>query len=73
VANDYRRYIEGLSPREQLLVHNHDIRFYEGGSDQRAVEISLPIEGTWWKHVLFYDKNNRRVKVVKYAASRYIS
>jgi len=73
IADDYRDYIGNLPPREKSLVHDHDIRFYQDGRDQRAVEISIPMNGIWWKYVLFYDKNDRRVNVVRYATSRYMS
>ena len=72
VAADYQNYIQSLPDRERASVHPHDIRFYEN-EDQHAVEISIPINGIWWKHVLFYDKGNKRAKVVRYAASRYMS
>jgi hypothetical protein len=31
------------------------------------------LHGTWWKHVLFYDGNNNRTKVVKYKFGNYRS
>jgi hypothetical protein len=73
VAEDYQDYIVKLPKDERQAVHPHDIQFFEGGSAQRAVEISIPLRGTWWKHVLIYDRDGKRTKTIKYASSRYMS
>jgi hypothetical protein len=73
VVEDYQSYIQTLSTKEKLYVHNHDIRFFETADGRRAVEIAIPIDGKWWKHVLEYGKDNSRIKVIKYTSSRYRS
>src|SRR5258706_4272672 len=73
VMDDYQSYIKSLPPVERSAVHDHDIRFYERRAGERAVEIAIPFDGTWWKHVLIYDQNNRRVQAVKRLAGHYQS
>jgi hypothetical protein len=73
IIDDYRNYIQTLPPEERGFVRDSNIRFYEGEGDQRAVEISIPINGTWWKHVLIYDKESKRIKMIRYASGRYAS
>jgi len=69
---DYQDYINGLPQRERVAVNKADIDFYELGI-QRAVEIMIPIDGIFWKHVLVYDTDGQRVRVIKYASARYRS
>ena len=73
VMDDYKQYIRSLAPEESSSVDDFDIRFYEGRAGQRAVEISIPLHGTWWKHVLFYDKTGERTNTIKYASGSYMS
>lgn len=50
-----------------------DMRFYEDGTGQHAVGFQIPHDGTWWGYVLIYDKNNKRVKAVRYVQGHYMS
>ena len=71
ITDDYKDYIQKLPPEDRNAVADFNIQFYEDGFGQRAVEISMPLDGTWWKHVLIYDKNGQRIKVVKYVSGHY--
>ena len=72
IEKDYRDYIHGLSPAEQQYTHIDSI--YKDGTGQHAVKIEIDIDGKdCWYHVLFYDKDNKRVKVVKYFFGRFVS
>src|SRR5688572_18427461 len=73
ITDDYHKYIQSLPADERSRVDEFNIRFYESTSDERAVEITIPINRIRWKHVLFYDRSQKRVKTIKYAASRYLS
>jgi hypothetical protein len=73
IAVDYRDYIQKLPPEERKFVDDYSIWFYEDGTGQHAVRIEIPLNGTTWEHVLFYDKDNKRIKVIKYANGRYAS
>jgi hypothetical protein len=71
ITQDYQQYIQKLPPEERKFVGN--IKFFEDGTGQHAVEIRIDLHGTWWKHVLIYDGNDNRVKVVKYKFGNYRS
>ncbi len=71
ITVDYQGYIQKLSPEERYYVPGGSIWFYKDGNDQHAVRIEIPLNGTTWEHVLFYDKDNKRLKVIKYIYGRY--
>ena len=48
-----------------------DMAFYEDGTGQHAVSFQIPHDGTWWRYVLIYDQNNKRVKAVRYVQGHY--
>jgi hypothetical protein len=74
IVNDYQNYIQKLSPEEKKYLGPYPASFFEDGTGQHAVRIETDIDGKdCWYHILFYDKDNKRVKVVKYFYGRYRS
>jgi hypothetical protein len=73
ITDDYRDYIQKLPPEERKFVDDNNIWFYEDGTGQHAVRIEIGLNHTWWEHVLIYDKENKRIKVIKYPNGRYAS
>ena len=72
ITDDYKAYIQTLSPEERE--RNTDlIFFYEDGTGQHAVEIKIGLNGSNWHHILIYDKNNKRIKTIKYVSGSYAS
>ena len=72
IVDDYGDYLKKLSPKEKQYVG--PILYFENGTGQHAVRIETDIGGKdCWYHVLFYDKDNKRIKVIKYFYGRYIS
>jgi hypothetical protein len=71
VTADYQNYIQTLSPEEKRNVG--PIQFFEDGAGQHAIEIGIGINGRWWRHVLIYDKDDKRIKTIKYATGYYAS
>jgi hypothetical protein len=72
IEKDYQVYIHALSPDEQKFVG--PVFYFKDGTGQRAVQIEVDIGGKdCWYHVLFYDKEIKRIKVVKYFYGRYQS
>ncbi len=71
IKDDYQDYIQKLPPETKYYVRGFNIHVFEDGTGRRAVKISIPLNGVWWEHVLIYDKDNKRVKVTKYASGRY--
>ena len=73
INDDYRSYIQNLPLKERNSVSDSAIRFFEGGAGQCAVRIEIGVNGTWWEHVLIYDKDNKRIKTIKYTNGGYRS
>jgi hypothetical protein len=71
IVDDYQNYIQTLSPEEQKYAG--PIMVFENETGQYAVDIEIGINGTSWKHVLIYDKNNKRIKTIKYSSGGYRS
>jgi hypothetical protein len=72
IVNDYENYIQNLSPEEKKYMGGTD--FFKDGTEQHAVQIETDIGGKdRWYHILFYDRDNKRTKVIKYYNGRYIS
>jgi hypothetical protein len=81
ITDDYKAYIKDLSLQTEDFVGATD--FFENGTGQHAVRIQIgmhrkwwdwmPENGTHWEHILIYDKDNKRVKVIKYRNGGYAS
>ena len=73
VSDDYHAYIDKLSLKERkgLL----PVFYFEDGTGRHAVAIEIAIDGIWegtaWRHVLIYDNENKRIKVIKYKKGHY--
>ena len=73
ITDDYRNHIQKLPPAEKNFISDVEIRFFEDGTGRGAVKIEVGLNGIWWEHVLIYDKDNKRVKVIKYKNGGYRS
>jgi hypothetical protein len=71
ITDDYHLYIQKLSLKSGDFVGNVD--FLENGAGQHAVDIKIGVSGTWWEHVLIYNKDNKRVQEIKYRNGGYRS
>ena len=72
IEKDYQEYIHSLSPHERQFVG--PVFEFTNEKGQNAIQIELDIDGKdCWYHILFYDKDNKRVRVVKYFYGRYVS
>jgi hypothetical protein len=45
--------------------------FYQDKTGQFAVRLELAVNGVWWVHILIYDQNFKRIKVIRYRNGRY--
>jgi len=73
ITDDCNDYIQTLSPEEKKYLGPSPIGFFEDGTGQHAVEIKLGLNGANWHHVLIYDKNNKRIKTIKYVSGNSMS
>ncbi|HTA95228.1 MAG TPA: hypothetical protein VK769_03815 [Verrucomicrobiae bacterium] len=72
ITDDYKSYIQTLSPEEQKFATVDE--FFADGTGQHAVRIETDINGDQaWYHILIYDKDNKRIKVIKYYRGKYMS
>src|SRR5258706_3984378 len=69
ISDDCQDYIQKLSPVENRSLPSPS--YFEDRTGQHAVEIIIGINGRWWRHVLIYDKDNKRIKTIKYATGYY--
>jgi hypothetical protein len=71
ITKDYQNYIQNLSPKERK--NAGPTFFYKDGSGQHAIDIVIGINGRDWRHILIYDKEDKRIKTIKYATGYYAS
>jgi len=71
IQDDYQDYIRKLPPEEKTFAtYDND---FEDGTGQHAVLITVGLNGTNWRHVLIYDKNDKRIKTIKYVSGHSAS
>src|SRR5277367_775607 len=73
IEKDYQDYIQTLSPEEKQRLGPAPSSFFKDDAGQHAIEIKIGINGTVWEHILIYDKNNKRIKTIKYSPGGYRS
>ena len=73
LSDDYRDYVQKLPPEQKGYIGT--VFFYENEPGQHAVSIEI-FEGNKnasWKHILFYDKDNKRTKALRCDHIKYQS
>jgi hypothetical protein len=71
ISADYRAYINSLP--QELQVGVCAVEYLEDGTGQHAVRIEIGQNGIDWGHVLIYDRDDKRIKVIKYVIGYYRS
>jgi hypothetical protein len=71
IEKDYENYIQELPSGEKnsAVVSG----YFEDARGQHAIKLQTSVNGTVWLHVLIYDKDNKRIKTIKYAIGQYAS
>ena len=70
IVKDYQDYIQKLPPEERNYVG--PVFYYKDSTEQQAVTFEVDKYGKdVWNHYLFYDKNNKRIKAVKFYRGQY--
>jgi len=69
ISDDYNAYVQNLPAKERK--HVGPIQLFEDRTGQHAVRIEIALNGTDWAHVLIYDKENKRVKAIKFISGHY--
>jgi len=73
IKDDSQKYIHTLPSDDQNGLTESSLWYYEDGTGQHAVRFETGKHGTSWAHVLIYDKDNKRTKVIKYMSGHYAS
>jgi hypothetical protein len=63
IITDYNDYIKGLPQAERERVA--DVWYFDDGTGQNAVAITVNGKDGAWMLVLVYDKHNKRLRVSK--------
>ena len=73
IMADYQDFIQKLPPKERDYAGI--MNTFEDGTGQHAISIFVSSNHTnaAWYYALFYDKENKRIKVVKYGYFRFMS
>jgi hypothetical protein len=73
ITDDYQDYIQTLSLNRKQDVG--DVSFFEDGTGQHAVSIEIfgKNKSASWHYAIIYDKENKRIKVIKYGYRTYMS
>ena len=71
ITDDSQDYIKKLSLKNGDFVGA--VEFLEDGTGQHAVDIAVGASGRWWRHILIYDKADKRIKVIVYKTGGYQS
>lgn len=69
ICDDYQAYIKSIPSRKFQFIEG--VSFSEDGTGQHAVTIQEGRSDTYWNHVLVYDKDNKRIKVIVYVDGHY--
>jgi hypothetical protein len=74
IKSDYQDYIQKLPPDEKGY-NIGSITFFEDGTGRHAVSIEKFVKGenASWHYALIYDKENKRINVIKYGYTKYQS
>ena len=70
IRDDYQSYIQKLPNGEERVAPTF---LFEGPSGQHAMKMTSGANGTVWVHILIYDKDNKRIKTIRYASGGYRS
>jgi len=73
IEKDVQDYIQNLPPKQKGYIGTQ--LFYKDENGQHAVSIQI-FEGNKnasWQHLLVYDKEDKRIKVIRYGHIKYQS
>ena len=74
IRQDAMTYIQQLpkSARNSAQMESN-LEYWEDGAGQRAVVLNSSCDGQRWQYALIYNRNNQRVKVLRYSVGGYSS
>ena len=69
ITKDYQDYIKQLPENERN--YTGPVFYFGDGTGQHAIAFEVALNGSDWRHVLIYDKSNRRIQTIKYFSGHY--
>ena len=74
IRQDALAYFQTMPPGERPPTDDLGmVTYLEDGTGQHAVVVDAPRDGERWQYALIYDRNNWRVKVLRYSVGSYQS
>lgn len=77
IVDDYQNFARGL-PTHKISDAERSERYFilgvaylEDATGQHAIDIIIPLNGTYVHYILIYDKDNKRVKTIRWAGGHY--
>lgn len=64
IIADYQNYIQQLPSKERKFATVDD--WLKDGTGQHAIKITVGLDGKNWRHILIYNKDNKRIRTIKY-------
>lgn len=71
IAKDCNDYISHLPEEDKKTASIEG--YFKDGKGGHAVKIRVGTHGPDWEHILIYDRQNRRIKVIKYLSGHSYS
>jgi hypothetical protein len=71
IEKDYQDYIQKIPTRKKEFVVS--VHFLKNDAGEHAIDIGTGANGRYWRHILIYDKNDKRIKVIEYKTGWYRS
>ena len=73
IQRDARTYFQTLSEVERTSAEDDShVKYWEDGTGQHAVVLDAAHDNEFWTIALIYDRDNRRIKVLKYSTGSYM-
>jgi hypothetical protein len=72
IVKDYHDYIQNLPPKIRPYAQG-PFWFLKDDTGKHAIKFEIPLNGALTEHVLIYDKDDYRIKVIVYSGGRYSS
>ena len=69
INDDFQDYLQKLPPEEKK--YTGTANFLEDSTGRHAIVIEIDLKPNAWNHVLIYDSDNHRIKVIKYIDHKF--
>lgn len=72
IKRDALAYFSTLPDEErESIEYDWAVRYWEGENGQHAAVLEAPHDGEYWSIALIYDRDNHRLRVLKYSTGSF--